>query len=104
MHGLQGIRNINAAHRERTQYHDPFAGRDQSEDREPAPRYQRQSRNVNGNTCWAVYDSHTGGFGYTAVDVIDVDKEVDRLNAARTPLDAAAQQDGVNAALAKAAV
>ena len=102
MHGLQAIRNINAAHRERTQYHDPLAGRDQSEDRKP-PRFQRQSRNINGVTHWSVYDSRNAGWGFASVDVVEVDREVERLNAGGDPLAYNERQDVTNAALAKAA-
>ena len=102
MHGLQSLRNINAAHRERVANQPAGPTRDQSEDRKP-PRFQRQSRNINGVTHWSVYDSRNAGWGFASVDVIEVDREVDRLNAGGDPLARNERQDVTNAFLAKAA-
>lgn len=99
MHGLQGIRNINAAHRERVKHEPAGPGRGQSEDRNP-PRFQRQSRNINGVTHWSVYDSRNAGWGFASVDVVEVDREVERLNAGVDPLAYNERQDVTNAALA----
>ena len=99
MHGLQSLRNINAAHRERVANQPAGPTRDQSEDRKP-PRFQRQSRNINGVTHWSVYDSHNAGWGFASVDVVEVDREVDRLNAGGDPLAYNERPEVTNAALA----
>lgn len=65
MNSLSGIRNINAQLR------------DQSEDRLKS-RYQRQYR----GDQWAVFDSHTGGWGQRDDSVAVIDKRVDELNEA----------------------
>ena len=99
MHGLQTIRNINAAHRERVKHEPAGPDSDQSEDRK-LPRFQRQSRNINGVTHWSVYDSRNAGWGFASVDVIEVDREVERLNTGGDPLARNERQDVTNAALA----
>lgn len=60
MNSLSGIRAINNNNR-------PVA----------AVRYQRQYK----GSQWAVYDTHTNGFGFASDDVAQVDERVDRLNA-----------------------
>lgn len=92
MNGLSGIRNINNANRVT-----------------PAVRYQRQYK---GNQ-WAVFDAHTGGFGFKSDDVTEVDARVDELNAqyalrpkpvaTTDPLAVNERQDVVGALLATSA-
>lgn len=104
MHGLHSIRNINAAAvvneaaRARDLGYNPT--RDQSEDR-VRPRYQVQYK---GNE-WAVYDTHTNGWGITHPDSKVIEARVDELNASpahTSPLPAVIKQaQDLNEAITK---
>ena len=88
MNSLSGIRNINQQLR------------DQSEDRLKT-RYQRQYR----GDQWAVFDSHTGGWGQRDDSVAVIDARVDELNNAEAARiqERIANNEDTHAALAQAA-